>query len=349
MERGLPAPFQLDIVDTRVVRSHFSTPVRLNLGEVKRNLKILGRVYRRLRTGQYSVMHLNCSLALTGTLRDLVTVYLARRAKIPYIVHLRGLFAAPITNGLRSRFYRWAYRKMFVNAASILALNIPSYRSVLELGDLADKTQILPNYVNFQSIPERNSKTEKIECLRVIFVGSLIKSKGVDTIVAIASQLPNVRFELIGDADKEYKEQLLDLIQDSGVGHRVHLTGEMTHEKVLCALAASDAFLFPTKHPEGFTNSVAEAMAVGLPIVTSPVGAMPEMIDIPEGGSLISPDNVNGYVEVLSRLFDDPAQIERMGRHNREKARRKYDYPVVVQRLCEIYARVTTGYPSSKS
>lgn len=101
-------------------------------------------------------------------------------------------------------------------------------------------------------------------------------------------------------------------------------------------LASSDVFLFPST-TEGFPISVAEAMAVGLPVVASPVGAIPEMIDVPDGGFLVGANDVRGYVEALTQLRDDPDLRQRMGRYNRAKAQREYDFDVVVERLCVIY------------
>ena len=81
-------------------------------------------------------------------------------------------------------------------------------------------------------------------------------------------------------------------------------------------------------------------MAAGLPVVASTVGAIPEMIDVPQGGFLVDPGDTAGYVEALTRLRDDPALRAQMGRYNRDKAMREYDYDAVVGELCEIYSRI---------
>ena len=108
-------------------------------------------------------------------------------------------------------------------------------------------------------------------------------------------------------------------------------------------LRDSDVFVFPSKFldSKGFPNSVSEAMAVGLPVVASTVGAIPEMIDVGQGGYLAAPDDIRSYAEALIRLRDDTSERTRMGAYNRQKALREYDYDTVVKKLCNVYTRST--------
>ena len=64
------------------------------------------------------------------------------------------------------------------------------------------------------------------------------------------------------------------------------------------------------------------------------------MIDVPEGGYLVAPDDPAGYAEALATMRDQPSLRAQMGRYNRQKALREYDYDVVVKGLCNIYARI---------
>ena len=285
-------------------------------------------------------MHLNCSLTMTATPRNLVSALIARRVRVPYVVHLRGTLSVPTGNSLASRFYRWAYRTMFKGAASILALGQPSYRAILELGDFADKTvPLLPNFVDFRVVRERVPRTESREELKVIFTGALVESKGIYTVVEAAALVQGAQFQLVGDGPPESREALVQHIRNRGLQERIHVIGPVTNSEVLAMLRDSDVFVFPT-WTEGFPNSVSEAMAVGLPVVASPVGAIPEVIDVGEGGYLAAPEDTESYAEALSRLRDEPSLRARLGAYNRQKALREYDYDTVVKELCNVYARI---------
>ena len=338
-ERGLPKPFELEIVDTKVARQHSSEPSRLNWGEVRRTIRILNGIHRLLRSGKFSVMHLSCSLYYTGAPRNLVSALIARRAGTPYVAHLHGLFKVPLGNDLAQMFFRWAYRTIFDGAASILALGQPSYRSVVEFGDFEHKTQIIPNFVDTPTAPKKSTRSERERGLRVVYVGTLVESKGAYTVVEVAQRFPDARFRLIGTAHDNARMKLSQLIRERRLEDRVQMVGPFPQKEVLAMLEEYDVFILPSKR-EGFPISVAEAMSVGLPVVASPVGAIPEMIDAPAGGYLVAPDDVTGYVEALACLRDDPSLRMQMGHYNRQKAIQQYDYDVVVRELCNIYRRI---------
>ncbi len=341
-DRGLPPPFAFELVDTKAFRERPQARARLNLGEARRNLRILARIRRALASGRFSLMHLNCALTPTGAPRNLASALLARRAGAPYVAHLHGTFSIPRGGGAAARFYRRAYRAIFSGAAAILALGKPSYEAVLELGDFAGKTRsLMPNFVDFRRIPGGAARPERRGRVKVCYSGALIAEKGVHTIVEVAERLPGVEFLLMGDGPAASRARLEDGVRARGLEDSVRVRGPVDNRDVVRALAECDAFLFPSAMKyEGFPYSVAEAMAVGLPVAASSAGALPEMIDAPEGGFLAAPGDAAAYACVLARWRDDGALRRRMGRHNRAKALREYDYDVVVPQLCELYARV---------
>ena len=167
---------------------------------------------------------------------------------------------------------------------------------------------------------------------RVLFVGALTRGKGCHHVVEVARRLPEIEVHLLGRAYPETEA----LLGESPANLQVH--GEVDHATVVEHMVESHALLFPSAI-EGFPNAVCEAMALGLPVVATPVGAIPEMLEDGRGGFVVEPDPAR-LADALRRLLADEGLRLSMGRFNQKKCRRLYSYPRVTARLVEIYASV---------
>jgi glycosyltransferase involved in cell wall biosynthesis len=124
--------------------------------------------------------------------------------------------------------------------------------------------------------------------------------------------------------------------------------GWLGQEEKHAALARARVFLLPT-YFEGMPVAVLEAMAHGLPVVTTPVGDVPDAITDGYNGFLIPPGDVDAIVDRVSRLLDDPGLAERLGTQARERIREVYDVQVVLPRLYAIYdALAAESAPTSR-
>jgi glycosyltransferase involved in cell wall biosynthesis len=152
-------------------------------------------------------------------------------------------------------------------------------------------------------------------------------------------RVDGIHLTLIGEAAGEENQRFLDNFRNSRIAEKVTIAGTLPNAGVLESLAASDVYCLPT-YTEGFPISVLEAMFVGLPVVASTVGAIPDMIDVPRGGVLCSPGDADSLVAAIEKLRDSPTERLEMGRYNREKALRSYDYASVSRRLADLYQSI---------
>ena len=340
LRRGLPEPFAVDLVNTRqTVKRHKPGP-RLTYGEAARFVRILWRVHSSLRTGRYALVHLNGSFTPTATLVNLSVMWIARRAHVPCVLYLHGTFLVPDGTRPASRRYRSAYRRIFDSAAWILLLGKASQRSVRTLGGYDDKTTVIPNFIDFCTVPQRSrTGTRGDGPMKVVYTGRIWPPKGVSTIASVAERLPDTTFQLVGDGPTESRAAFICDLESRGLLDRVAVLEPRPNKDVLLLLAEADVFLFPSLR-EGLPSSVLEAMAVGLPVVASNVGAIPEIIDVPNGGMLLDPEDIDGFACAIDHLRTHPELRIEMGRYNRLKAQQNYDYDVVVKRLCSVYEDV---------
>lgn len=164
---------------------------------------------------------------------------------------------------------------------------------------------------------------------KVVYTGHVIPSKGILEIYEAAAYFPNIEFVLVG----KYTEEQANYPHEDNV----ILVGEQPPESVKKYLDEADVYLFPS-HSEGFSIALVEAMARGLPVIASNVGANCDMIEN-QGGVIIEVGNVKQIVQAIIEL-QDPDERRRMSAWNVNKAIKHYTVKAVCEKLIHIYESV---------
>ena len=158
----------------------------------------------------------------------------------------------------------------------------------------------------------------------VIFVGSLNQSdahKNLRSLLAACQELraavPDLQLTVVGDGDD--RSMYEDLTATMGLGDMTTFTGWLERGALAEAYRAAAAFALPSIN-DSFPLAITEAMATGLPIVSTPVGGIPTLVDDGTDGLLVAPADINGLVEALKRILTDKSLANRMGAAGRHKA-----------------------------
>lgn len=330
--RGLPGGFSAELVDTRLPPGRREVDAsRLSLAELRRTLRILGALAWILLARRPALVHVNLAPLDAGVYRDLLGVALAWLLRVPVVLHHHGLVSRldelPQLAG-RRRALLTAARLATLN----LAVNEPS-AAFLRRHVPMRPVRVLPNFIDETDVahlplPRRSDADEP----QVVHVGAVTHAKGVPPLLAAAERLPDIGFHLAGAVADEMRPLL------AAAPPNVTVHGELDRKHLGSVLGASHVLVCASEH-EGFPLAVAEAMARGLPVVATPVGALPEMIEDGQGGRLC-PADPDALVRALHEVLDDEDRRVAMGRFNRERALRLYAYPVVTRRLAEVYEEV---------
>lgn len=173
-------------------------------------------------------------------------------------------------------------------------------------------------------------------CL-LLSVGELNTNKNHEIVIRALEKLhnPDVHYAIAGKG--ELKEHLLDLAKNLNVSEQVHLLGFCKDIKAIYKI--SDIFIFPSIR-EGLGLSAIEAMAAGLPMITSNNRGSQDYAQNMVNAIVCDAHNVNEYVEAIQKLIGDRYMRTMMKKANTIKAR-QYDISIVNRRMREIYSLFT--------
>jgi len=187
-------------------------------------------------------------------------------------------------------------------------------------------------------IPDRPPVPENGGSL--LFLGWIVKDKGVldlaEALALVVSERPEITVEFGGDRDVE---MLRTRVASLGLTDRVRILGWVMDDQKLDTLRRAHVFVLPS-YAEGLPMAMLEAMAAGLPLITTPVGGIPEVVRDGENGILIEPGDVEALAGSILALLGDEGLRERMATANVEVIRREHDARAVAAKLCLWYDEI---------
>ncbi len=207
------------------------------------------------------------------------------------------------------------------------------------------KFRLLPNLVVFDPPPplddeERRQRREELglspDQVVALSVARLhLPMKGQDmalrAVAELAPRHPELVLLLAGDGPS--REEVEELHRRLGLGERVRLLGWVERPHELLSLA--DLFLLASR-TEGFPNALVEAMVMGVPVVASAVGAVPEILRQGERGILAEP-TPEGIARALEGMLGELSRWREVARRQAEEVGREYSSESIIPRLLELY------------
>ena len=217
---------------------------------------------------------------------------------------------------------------------------------ILALGVAPERITVIPNATHLPDEVEMGPgvlrrRAELRLCHRkvAVFTGRLSSEKGLDTLLHAWALLgrdhPDVHLLILGEggAYRNVEADLLALRERLGLEPVVHFLGHVPN--VVDYLLASDLFVLPTRF-EGMSNSLVEALAAGVAIVTTDIPANREVIDDGVEGLLVSPDDPHALAAAIGRVLGEPGLGQRLGAAARRRAEEVHSIGNVVDRYLDV-------------
>lgn len=174
----------------------------------------------------------------------------------------------------------------------------------------------------------------------LLFVGRLASVKGLPVLLRALAHVPDARLTLVGDGPE--RAELETLISELELEARVRLLGFQSQDAVATLLAESGALVLPS-FAEGLPVVLMEAMAAGLPVITTKIAGVPELVRDGENGWLVSPGDEAGLRAALEGYLASPARASAMGTAGRARVAEEFDAHIEARRLATLFLAYSTG------
>ena len=205
----------------------------------------------------------------------------------------------------------------------------------------ARNSYVIPNGIDlnmFENLPSRDIFRDKygIKGRMILNVGRLEKIKGqkilIEAFPNIIKDFSDTMLVIVGEDWGELK-YLKEIVEDLNLKDNVIFTGSVPYEKMPEVYSAADVFVLPSFH-EGLPGTLLEAMACGLPIVTTDVGGMPEVLG--NAGSIVKPEEVHLLAQAIKTPFLNSKIKEQKTKLAKEKIK-NYSWENISKRILQLY------------
>ncbi len=240
------------------------------------------------------------------------------------------------------------YRRLFDEVDCVLAVSRFIERKLRELG-FTGRVEVVPSGIRLHEFPFRGVREDDREC-RVLFVGRLVPYKGLDVLIRALAQLKSkvagLRLDVVGDGPTLEPSRML--ARELGLADRIAFHGARPRTGVVNAMQASDILVAPSKtmptgQAEGLSNVVKEALAVGLPLVASDNGGIPEVVPPPYREELVPENDADALADRLAAIVADRGKWQERASIGREWVESTFDWGRLAPRIASVYDELTAS------
>ena len=284
-----------------------------DLFEDFRQVRVIFELHRAVKRHTIDLIHANSlSVALLGGV-------VAKINRIPILMHKRYATSYGILDRLCERLL---HRVILVSEATRWNFASAEKQTLIYNGVDLDAFQASPEEVatlRAEFFPDKPNAD-----ILVGVVTRITPEKGIHVLVRAMQELKgktDVKLLIVGgpyfEKDVDYMETLKQEVTDLGIEDSVIFTGFLSDTRIVTSLL--DIVLVPSIIPEACPRTIIEAMAVGKPVIATPLGGSKELVT-PETGILVPPEDASAVAEAIATLATDRERLAAMGKAARDRA-----------------------------
>ncbi len=293
---------------------------------------------KELTINRPNLVYLTISPTGNAFYKDSIFALIVKFFRVKIVYHLHGQGIYKVVNSSKKNFLLYKY---VFKSADLIILSKMLLFDILKVRDVNKEVFILPN-----GIPKSPSNTGKIingaeKRIRIIYLSNFVPAKGAFLALKAFHRILNqsrkpLSFELFGGiSDQSYYDSIKEYIKENKLEDHVSIHSGIYGDEKIRKMKSCDIFLFPTRF-ECFPLSIIEAMMCGLCIVSSAVGAIPELVLENNCGLLSKPEDLEELTSILSMIIENDELREKYSKNSLISYENKYQMEAFENSLIQI-------------
>lgn len=326
---------ELDLLDVnRSARLTHLLPIYKKIWySVKDYTRVLFNLRTTLKKAKYDVVHISSS-GKSGIIRDWLFMKVARWYGAKVVVHYHcGTIPDQLKNGgMLACLLRTIAKNcnlIVLDEASRVALVNEGFKNINKIGNPYNPT-----------IDAIYSKDVKRNDSQILFVGHVVHEKGIRELLEAIATIDEVTLKCFGPENEQIKTELTKYIVEHNLSGRVTFHGLQPLEVIYQEMRSAGMFVLPT-YTEGFPFVIVEAMASGCPIISTPVGAIEEMLTYKNEvqGKLVPVKDVDELTASIKSCLDNKQEAAGKAQRARQKAVEEYSVEAIMDKLINLWKK----------
>lgn len=241
----------------------------------------------------------------------------------------------------QSPIYKTLIIKNIIDADVVCSTSVVMKYQIEKLVGQRDDIKITPFGVDIESF-SKHDHSQNDEDFVLGTVKWMAPKYGIDILIKAFAKFcnyyPNKSLKLILVGDGPQMEELISLAKELGVLSKCDFVGSVKHEEVPIWLSKFDVYLALSRlDSESFGVAILEASAMGLPVIVSDVGGLPEVVIHEKTGIIVPKENINETFNAIVKLYEDKNLMEKLGKNGRKHVEKSYSWEESINKMVKIY------------
>lgn len=301
--------------------------------KIPRGILFFKSIFQNIRTIKPDIIHVQ-------NIQNSIPVYLIKKIyKTPYCIALHNnmeLMGISLPKFMRKYWKKFPYVK---NANAIISLTKEMAEVVKE--SLQKESYIIPNGVDIKRFYPNQTLSEYRDDKIILTVSRLDNKKGIEYAIEsmpnILKYYPNTTLQIIGDGD--FRPELEKITKSLCLQKSVEFTGGIPNTDVPYYLQNADIFLLPSLF-EGLPLTLLEAMACGLPVISTPVSIAPDIIIKWNNGIIVPFKSPEAIADAVISILSNPNLEERYAKNSATAAKETMSWKSVAKQYISLYQSI---------